>query len=171
MRDFQNRIDSGNPSRSKGPGSNSRKKSASPASNERSPLGTTLSGPVRFAESSSPAAGNSLGVRCGPESSPTRSALATPAGVRSVLELSLVSWFWISQRTSSAKSLAIANRSDGCRERAFKQTRSSSRVIVASKVRGVRTSPVCTCLISSWVVLPLKGLRPASSSYNTTPRL
>ena len=56
----------------------------------------------------------------------------TPAEVRCVFELPLGRWFWINHRTSSAKSLAIANRSDGCRESALKQTRSSSRVIVAS---------------------------------------
>src|ERR1700740_250107 len=41
---FQNRTLSGSPSRSRGPGSNSRKKSASCASKERSPLGTNLMG-------------------------------------------------------------------------------------------------------------------------------
>lgn len=41
---FQNRMLSGNPSRSRGPGSSSRKKSASWASNDRRPLGTILMG-------------------------------------------------------------------------------------------------------------------------------
>ena len=40
--DFQKRMLSGIPSRSRGPASSSRKKSASLASNERSPLGTTF---------------------------------------------------------------------------------------------------------------------------------
>src|SRR5262245_50279848 len=44
MRVFQKRILSGKPSRSRGPGSSSRKKSASWASNDRSPLGTILIG-------------------------------------------------------------------------------------------------------------------------------
>src|SRR6516162_4750277 len=42
MRVFQKRMLSGSPSRSRGPGSNSRKKSASCASNDRSPFGTIL---------------------------------------------------------------------------------------------------------------------------------
>src|SRR5580693_7903512 len=42
IRVFQNRILSGNPSRSRGPGRSSRKKSASWASKERRPLGTIL---------------------------------------------------------------------------------------------------------------------------------
>src|SRR2546423_1498196 len=42
IRVFQNRIAWGNPSRSRGPGSSSRKKLASWLSNDRSPLGTTL---------------------------------------------------------------------------------------------------------------------------------
>src|ERR1700688_2342133 len=41
---FQKRMLSGNPSRSRGPGSSSRKKSASWASKDRNPLGTILSG-------------------------------------------------------------------------------------------------------------------------------
>ena len=44
---FQNRRLSGRPSRSRGPGSSSRKKSASCASNDRSPLGTILTGADR----------------------------------------------------------------------------------------------------------------------------
>src|SRR6266542_1997195 len=44
MRDFQKRMLSGSPSRSRGPGSRCRKKSASPASKERSPFGTILTG-------------------------------------------------------------------------------------------------------------------------------
>src|ERR1700726_1793411 len=44
MRRFQKRRLSGNPSRSRGPGSSSRKKSASAASKERKPLGTMLTG-------------------------------------------------------------------------------------------------------------------------------
>src|ERR1700691_1387091 len=44
MRVFQNRILSGSPSRSRGPGNSSRKKSASCASKERRPLGTILAG-------------------------------------------------------------------------------------------------------------------------------
>ncbi len=44
MRVFQNRIVSGSPSRSRGPGSSSRKKSLSSLSNDRSPLGTIRSG-------------------------------------------------------------------------------------------------------------------------------
>src|ERR1700747_2700719 len=44
IRVFQKRMLSGKPSRSRGPGSNSRKKSASCASKERSPLGTILMG-------------------------------------------------------------------------------------------------------------------------------
>ena len=47
MRVFQNRSDSGKPSRSRGPGRSSRKKSASFLSNDRRPLGTTLTeGPL-----------------------------------------------------------------------------------------------------------------------------
>src|SRR5579871_5942813 len=42
MRVFQKRILSGKPSRSRGPGSNSRKKSASWASKDRKPFGTIL---------------------------------------------------------------------------------------------------------------------------------
>ena len=44
MRVFQKRMLSGNPSRSRGPGKSSRKKSASWASKERSPLGTIRTG-------------------------------------------------------------------------------------------------------------------------------
>src|SRR5712671_921568 len=44
IRFFQKRIVSGSPSRSRGPGSSSRKKSASWASKERNPFGTILSG-------------------------------------------------------------------------------------------------------------------------------
>src|SRR5712692_7599688 len=44
IRVFQNRRLSGNPSRSRGPGNSSRKKSASWASNERKPFGTILMG-------------------------------------------------------------------------------------------------------------------------------
>src|SRR5208282_1520764 len=44
MRVFQKRMLSGRPSRSRGPGSSSRKKSASWASKERRPLGTILMG-------------------------------------------------------------------------------------------------------------------------------
>src|SRR4029077_8270552 len=44
MRVFQKRMLSGSPSRSRGPGSSSRKKSASWASKERSPFGTILTG-------------------------------------------------------------------------------------------------------------------------------
>src|SRR5271169_1681574 len=42
IRVFQNRILSGSPSRSRGPGSNSKKKSASWASKDRKPFGTIL---------------------------------------------------------------------------------------------------------------------------------
>src|SRR5271165_322285 len=42
MRVFQNRRLSGKPSRSRGPGSNSRKKAASWASKDRNPFGTIL---------------------------------------------------------------------------------------------------------------------------------
>src|SRR5271167_13768 len=42
MRVFQKRILSGSPSRSRGPGSSSRKKSASWASKDRNPFGTIL---------------------------------------------------------------------------------------------------------------------------------
>src|SRR5262249_43137461 len=44
MRVFQNWMLSGSPSRSRGPGNNSRKKSASWASKDRNPLGTILMG-------------------------------------------------------------------------------------------------------------------------------
>src|ERR1700730_7202126 len=44
MRDFQNRMLSGSPSRSRGPGRSSRKKSASWASKDRNPFGTILIG-------------------------------------------------------------------------------------------------------------------------------
>src|SRR3954453_11158489 len=44
IRFFQKRILSGSPSRSRGPGSSSRKKSASWASKERRPFGTILTG-------------------------------------------------------------------------------------------------------------------------------
>src|SRR3954469_12001337 len=44
IRVFQNRRLSGNPSRSRGPGSSSRKKSASWASKDRKPFGTILAG-------------------------------------------------------------------------------------------------------------------------------
>src|SRR5438876_11821355 len=44
MRVFQKRMLSGNPSRSRGPGSSSRKKSASWASNDRRPFGTIWTG-------------------------------------------------------------------------------------------------------------------------------
>src|SRR5471030_679511 len=44
MRVFQNRMLSGSPSRSRGPGNNSRKKSASWASKDRKPFGTILRG-------------------------------------------------------------------------------------------------------------------------------
>ena len=44
MRFFQKRMLSGSPSRSRGPGRSSRKKSASWASKERNPLGTTFRG-------------------------------------------------------------------------------------------------------------------------------
>src|SRR5450432_2224877 len=44
MRVFQNRILSGSPSRSRGPGKSSRKKSASWASKDRKPFGTILMG-------------------------------------------------------------------------------------------------------------------------------
>src|SRR5271155_5299854 len=44
MRAFQKRMLSGNPSRSRGPGSSSRKKSASWASKERKPFGTIFKG-------------------------------------------------------------------------------------------------------------------------------
>src|ERR1700738_1260571 len=44
MRVFQNRRLSGNPSRSRGPGNSSRKKSASWASKDRKPFGTILMG-------------------------------------------------------------------------------------------------------------------------------
>src|SRR3954452_19967815 len=44
IRFFQKRRLSGNPSRSRGPGSSSRKKSASWASKERRPFGTILTG-------------------------------------------------------------------------------------------------------------------------------
>src|SRR6516164_1278537 len=44
MQVFQNRMLSGKPSRSRGPGNSSRKKSASLASNERKPFGTILIG-------------------------------------------------------------------------------------------------------------------------------
>src|SRR5438445_11689712 len=44
MRVFQKRMLSGKPSRLRGPGSSSRKKSASWASNERRPFGTILTG-------------------------------------------------------------------------------------------------------------------------------
>src|SRR5438067_7540371 len=44
IRFFQKRIVSGSPSRSRGPGSSSRKKSASWASKERRPFGTILTG-------------------------------------------------------------------------------------------------------------------------------
>src|ERR1019366_9397197 len=44
MRVFQNQILSGSPSRFRGPGSNSRKKSASLASKDRNPFGTIFKG-------------------------------------------------------------------------------------------------------------------------------
>src|SRR5437763_1966231 len=44
IRAFQNRIISGRPSRSRGPGNNSRKKSASWASKDRKPFGTIVMG-------------------------------------------------------------------------------------------------------------------------------
>jgi hypothetical protein len=44
MRLFQKRILSGNPSRSRGLGNNSRKKSASRASKDRNPFGTIFTG-------------------------------------------------------------------------------------------------------------------------------
>src|SRR6266849_1651332 len=44
MRVFQKRMLSGSPSRSRGPGSSSRKKSASWASKQRNPFGTILMG-------------------------------------------------------------------------------------------------------------------------------
>src|ERR1700735_3775395 len=49
MRVFQKRMLSGSPSRSRGPGSSSRKKSASWASKDRNPFGTILTGcPTRL---------------------------------------------------------------------------------------------------------------------------
>ena len=69
MRVLQNRMLSGNPSRSRGPGSSSRKKSASCSSKDRNPFGTTL-----MVLSFEVAVGDGLWRRLtGPEPSPVRS--------------------------------------------------------------------------------------------------
>ncbi len=68
MRDFQNRRLSGSPFRSRGPGSNSKKKSASSASNDRNPLGMILRG--RLSES-----------KCTEESETTGAGVTAEAGL------------------------------------------------------------------------------------------
>jgi hypothetical protein len=70
IRVFQNRRTSGRPSRSRGPGTSSRKNLASCWSNERKPLGTTLAG--RGSESSRAEEDSAGSVsRVDPDSEPT----------------------------------------------------------------------------------------------------
>ena len=77
MRDFQNRSVSGSPSRSRGPGNSSRKKSASRASNDRRPLGMTFRGRLsesRCATASVPAGTTEVGDICFCDADPAETA-------------------------------------------------------------------------------------------------
>src|SRR2546428_299922 len=108
MRVFQKRILSGNPSRSRGPGSNSRKKSASWASNDRKPFGTILIGCLSLA-------GGVVGTQIG---------VATSVSPRVWLATVDVAAEGVSLRKclrSSAKSLAVEYRSEARFESVFRQ--------------------------------------------------
>src|SRR5580658_6158638 len=109
---FQNRMLSGSPSRSRGPGSNSRKKSASCSSKDRSPFGTILIG--------RPSESDGLDVAgSGADSSVDPGGVLMGAdGARGETAPTVV---WRNDRKSSAMSLAVLYRSDARFESAFWQ--------------------------------------------------
>ena len=138
---------SGSPSRSRGPGSSSRKKSASCSSKDRSPFGTILIG--RWSESAClEVGGGGAEFRVDPAGEQT--AAAEAAG-RTMLPV-----VWRNNRRSSAMSLAVLYRSDARFERAFWQIRSSSLGIVSSVCRGGRGSWVVICSMTSTVRITSK---------------
>src|SRR5215471_7139109 len=113
MRVFQKRRLSGNPSRSRGPGSSSRKKSASWASKERSPLGTIRTGWLSEG-------GVAGGLTSGVSDAGGEERLAAPRLERSARLSSSVDCVkkW---RRSSARSRAAEKRSDARLESALRQ--------------------------------------------------
>ena len=165
MRVFQKRMLSGSPSRSNGPGRSSRKKLASDASNDRSPLGTMRVGPVGVASVTRAASSAVYGVTgvIGVVLAGDETAVGRVPGVGACCVNS--------QRISSAKSRATVKRSLARRANAFMQTRSRSGEMVSSNKRGERTSSVATNIIRSSGLSERKGRRPVSNSYSTTPRL
>src|SRR3954466_9982414 len=105
MRLFQNRIESGSPKRSRGPGNSSRKKSASPAPKDRRPLGTILT------------------FDCSRDDKSRASALATVMDEGDTKDGSFPNHANRSPRRSSV----VLYRSVRRLERHFRQIRSSSR--------------------------------------------
>src|SRR5271166_5322194 len=106
MRVFQNRMLSGSPSRSRGPGSNSRKKSASWASKDRNPFGTILIG--WWSETG---VGPVTGV----------GAPSWSIGLKLTVDFSSADADPKKCRKSSAMSLAVEYRSEARLERDFRQ--------------------------------------------------
>src|SRR4051794_5743739 len=108
---------SGKPSRSLGPGNSSRKKSASPASNDRNPFGTIL---MKWLS----VVGGVVGVGTGPVA-----GLATPISLfaRAVsVDFSSTDELARKLRKSSAMSLAVVYRSDARLDNVLRQIRSAS---------------------------------------------
>src|SRR5262249_8881658 len=122
---------SGRPSRSLGPGSSSRKKSASCSSKDRSPLGT-IAMSLWSEHDSRELDGGVTGSGVDPAG--TSAARARMGG-----EAELAT-DWRNKRSSSAMSLAVLYRSDARFESAVEQIRSSSLGIVSSIWRGGRGS-------------------------------
>ncbi len=124
---------SGSPSRSRGPGSSSRKKSASCASKDRRPFGTILIG--RWSESDCrDVSGSGADSRVDPGGVLVGTAGAPGEAVPPAA--------WRNRRRSSAMSLAVLYRSDARFASDFWQIRSSSLGIVSSIWRGGRGSVV-----------------------------
>src|SRR3954447_13496129 len=104
MRFFQKRIESGKPSRSRGPGRSSKKKSASSASKDRSPFGMILIG--GFVEKSD--------------------GVTTDTGCSDLVDVG-ISFTTSSQASrSSRRSSVVLYRSVRRLERHFRQIRSNS---------------------------------------------
>src|SRR5947207_292302 len=114
MRVFQNRILSGSPSRSRGPGNSSRKKSASWASKDRKPFGTILMS--WWSEV------GVVGVTAVPDP-PTVEGGCT-LGVTAAEPMLLGLGRWVRKcRRSSARSVAVVYRSDARLDNDLRQIR------------------------------------------------
>src|ERR1700733_7390001 len=117
MRVFQKRMLSGNPSRSRGPGSNSRKKSASWASKDRKPFGTILMNSWFEA--------GVVGVTDVPDRPKVEGGSTTGVTEGELLALGMGLGCSAKKcRKSSAKSLPVVYRSEARFDRAFRQMRS-----------------------------------------------